>query len=59
MPKKNLEKEYEELQELAEKAGITDLSKVYGEYCKLLETSFEYMQEMDQEYSFSTADTSG
>jgi len=52
------EKEYEELKKMAEKAGIADLAKAYGEYKKLMEMSFRYLQEMSPKYTFSTLDSS-
>ena len=51
------EKEYEELKKLGEKAGVSEIIEVYGDYCKLMEASFEYLEAFDREFSFSTVDT--
>jgi hypothetical protein len=52
------EQEFEELRKLGEKAGVNDLLAIYGDYCKLMQASYEYLEAMDQEFSFSTVDTS-
>lgn len=52
------EKEYEELKKMAEKAGIADLAKVFGEYKRLMEMSYQYLQEMSPKYTVSTLDSS-
>lgn len=57
MPTKK-EKEYKELKKMAEKAGIADLAKVYGEYKKLMEMSYQYLQELSPKYTFSTLSSS-
>lgn len=57
MPKK-IEKEYNELRQEAEKAGIADLLKVIGDYNELVKMSSEYFQEMNQKYTSSTLDCS-
>jgi hypothetical protein len=50
--------EYETLKKLGEKAGVTDVLKVYGDYRKLIEASYKYLEAMDREFSFSAVDTS-
>lgn len=52
------EREFEELKKLGEKAGVNDVLEIYGGYCKLIQASYEYLEAMDQEFSFSTVDSS-
>lgn len=51
------EKEIQEIKKMAEKAGIVDLMKVYGEYKKLMEMSNRYLQEMRPKFTFSTTNS--
>ena len=58
MNKKTEEEEYEKLKKMAEKAGIADLAKVVGRYRKLMEMSYQYLEELNPKYAVSTLSSS-
>lgn len=54
---KDLEKEYQELIKLGEKAGIADLAEVYNQYDEFIKISRTYLQEFNPKFSFSTTNS--
>lgn len=56
--KAKIEKEFEEIKELAENTGISDLMKIFGEYKILVDISTEFLQEFDPKFTLSTTNNS-
>ena len=54
--KDDINREYEKMRALGEKAGIEDLMFLYGEYQKYMQLSMEYLKEMDVKFTFLTTD---
>lgn len=52
------DEDYAQLKELAEKAGVADVTKAYNEYSKLAQASYDALNEQDVDVSYSTAGTS-
>lgn len=50
----NIDRDYEELLELGEKAGISDLIEVYGELQEDIELCEEYLREFEPKFYLST-----
>lgn len=54
----SIENDYEEMKKIAEKAGVADISKAYNEYCKLTQASYDALNELEVEVTYSTSDSS-
>lgn len=52
------EEEYAQLKKLAEKVGVTDVAQAYSEYSKLAQASYDALNELEVDVSYSTADAS-
>ena len=49
------EKDYEELKQLAEKTGVTDVTKAYNEYSKLTQPIYDALNESEDDVTYFTS----
>lgn len=52
------DEDYAQLKKLAEKTGVADVAKAFNEYSKLAQASYDALNELEVDVSYSTANSS-